>query len=197
MNSHYTLTSYAPGKLQRQPVAKPRSALARMTSRRLPWGNTQEIVPDIFMTPDPDALRGVELGKKEKEEKLVKGTYRPAPMEHIDFHDRCDHEHYRHAPWAARAQFWVYLISFGKGGFFLFLVLGGVGCFLGWGAFLRRFFYQFLGVFHDCIETILATLRAGLGGSFIDHPQIPPPLDQTRQRPQVGTQSSHRHDHAI
>ena len=124
MNSRYILTSYAPGKLQRQPVAKPRSALARMTSRRLPWGNTQEIVPDIFMTPEPDALRDNEQMKREKEEKLAKGAYKPALMEHIDFHDRCDHEHFRYAPWSGRSQFWIYLISFGKGGFFIFLFLG-------------------------------------------------------------------------
>ena len=124
MNPHYTLTAYAPGKLQRQPVAKPRSALARMTSRRLPWGNAQEIVPEIFMTPEPDALRDNEQMKREKEETLAKGTYKRALMEHIDFHDRCDHEHFRYAPWSGRSQFWIYLISFGKGGFFFFLIFG-------------------------------------------------------------------------
>ncbi|SDR80621.1 hypothetical protein SAMN05216198_0471 [Halopseudomonas litoralis] len=155
MNSDYASTAYSPEKLQRQSVAKPRSALARMTSRRLPWGNTQEIVPDIFMTPDPDALRGVELGKKEKEEKLAKGTYRPAPMEHIDFHDRCDHEHYRHAPWAARAQFWVYLISFGKDGFFLFLVLGGWVAFLDGARSSRSFFTSFWEYFMIALKLFL------------------------------------------
>ncbi len=122
----YTSTAYSPEKLQRQSVATPRSAMKRMTSRRLPWGNTQEVVPDIFMTPEPDALRDNEQMKREKEEKLAKGTYKPAPLEHIDFHDRCDHERFRYAPWSGRSQFWIYLISFGKGGFFLFLVLGTV-----------------------------------------------------------------------
>src|SRR5690554_8103128 len=76
------------------------------------------------MTPEPDALRDNEQMKREKEEKLAHGTYKPAPMEHIDFHDRCDHEHFRYAPWSGRSQFWIYLISFGKGGFFIFLFFG-------------------------------------------------------------------------
>ena len=72
-------------------------------------------------------------------------------MEHIDFHDRCDHEHFRYAPWSGRSQFWIYLISFGKGGFFLFLILGA------WTAFLaamnasqdytQAFIESFLGIF--------------------------------------------------
>ena len=123
----YASSAYTPEKLQRQSVAAPRSAMKRMTSRRLPWGNTQEVVPDIFMTPEPEALRDNEQMKREKEEKLAKGTYKPALMEHIDFHDRCDHEHFRYAPWSGRSQFWIYLISFGKGGFFLFLFFGTWG----------------------------------------------------------------------
>src|SRR5690606_26624268 len=107
------------------------SGLRRLTGRRLPWGNTQELIPDTFMTPEPDALRDNEKMKREKKEKLADGTYKPAPMEHIDFHDRCDHEHFRYAPWSGRSQFWVYLISFGKGGFFLFLFFGTLGALSG------------------------------------------------------------------
>ena len=125
MNStEYASTAYAPQKLKRQSVAAPLSGLERLTGRRLPWGNTQDLIPDTFMTPEPDALRDNEQMKREKEEKLAEGTYKPAPMEHIDFHDRCDHEHFRHAPWSGRSQFWIYLISFGKGGFFFFLFFG-------------------------------------------------------------------------
>ena len=127
MNSTvYSSTAYA-SKNERQSAATPRSGLSRLTGRRLPWGNTQELIPDTFMTPEPDALRDNEQMKREKEEKPADGTYKPAPMEHIDFHDRCDHEHFRYAPWSGRAQFWIYLISFGKG-VFLFLILGSLGC---------------------------------------------------------------------
>ena len=122
--SSYTTTAYSPATLKRQPSGKPRSGLKRLTGQRLPWGNTQEVVPDVFMTPTPESLRFWEKAAKEKVEQQAKGTYKPAPMEHIDFHDRCDHEHYRHAPWAARAQFWIYVASLGKGGFFILSVIG-------------------------------------------------------------------------
>ncbi len=29
----------------------------RLTGQRLPWGNTQEVVPDTFMRPEPKSLR--------------------------------------------------------------------------------------------------------------------------------------------
>jgi len=116
--------SDSPAKLQPQASARRSSRLKHLTGRRLPWGNTQALVPDTFMAPGPDALRLVEQKKREREEQRAKGTYKPAPLEHIDFHDRCDHEHYRHAPWAGRAHFWIYLATFGKGGFFIFIFLG-------------------------------------------------------------------------
>lgn len=129
---NYAATSYSPANLQRQPPGKPRSGLKRLTGQRLPWGNTQEIVPNSFMTPGPSSLRHLESVRLKRDQKLAKGTYKPAPLEHIDFHDRCDHEHYRHAPWAARTHFWIYLASFGKGGFFILLVVSVmVGLMLG------------------------------------------------------------------
>ena len=121
--SSYATTAYSPATLKRQPSGKQRSGLKRLTGQRLPWGNTQEVVPDVFMTPTPESLRFWEKAAKEKVEQQAKGTYKPAPMEHIDFHDRCDHEHYRHAPWAARAQFWIYVASLGKSGAFIVVVL--------------------------------------------------------------------------
>ena len=122
--SSYATTSYSPASLQRQPAGKSRTGLKRLTGQRLPWGNTQEVVPDSFMTPGPSSLRHLERVRLKRDQELAQGTYKPAPLEHIDFHDRCDHEHYRHAPWAARTHFWIYVATFGKGGFFLFLMMG-------------------------------------------------------------------------
>ena len=122
--SSYATTSYSSANLQRQPAGKARTGLKRLTGQRLPWGNTQEVVPDSFMQPEPKSLRFWEQENKRKAELKAKGSYKPAPLEHIDFHDRCDHEHYRHAPWAARTHFWIYLATLGKGGFFLFIFLG-------------------------------------------------------------------------
>lgn len=145
--SSYAATAYSPTNLQRQRPARSRSGLKRLAGQRLPWGNTQEVVPDTFMTPGPDSLRLVEELRVRREQEQAKGTYKPAPMEHIDFHDRCDHEHYRHAPWAKRTQFWVYLASFGKGGFFFLLFLSFLAAltsgFLNRGGFLENFMESF------------------------------------------------------
>lgn len=141
--SSYASTSYSPANLQRQPGGKSRTGLKRLTGQRLPWGNTQEVVPDSFMQPEPKSLRFWAQEHKRKAELKAKGTYKPAPLEHIDFHDRCDHEHYRHAPWAARAHFWIYVATFGKAGVFIFAFTGAVVALLdGLGSstsFLRDF----------------------------------------------------------
>ena len=122
--SSYATTAYSPATLKRQPSGKQRSGLKRLTGQRLPWGNTQEVVPDTFMRPEPRSLRFWEQEYKRRAELKAKGTYKPKPMEKIDFHDRCDHEHYRHAPWAKRSQFWIFMHAFGKVVFFIFLVIG-------------------------------------------------------------------------
>ncbi|KFE57628.1 hypothetical protein IV01_02130 [Pseudomonas syringae] len=53
--------------------------------------------------------------RKEREEKLAAGTYVPAPYEHVDFHDRHDHERFRFSLWSTRSKFWSYVYMFGKG----------------------------------------------------------------------------------
>jgi len=122
--NNYASTAYSPDKLQEQKSAKARSGLKRLAGRRLPWGNTQAVVPETFMSPGPASLRLLESKRIKRDKEIALGTYKPAPLEHIDFHDRCDHEHYRHAPWSARTHFWIYLATFGKGGFFIFLFVG-------------------------------------------------------------------------
>ena len=122
--SSYPSTAYSSSTLQRMPAAKSRSALRRLSGRRLPWGNTQELVPEIFMRPEPGSLRLIEEECRHRDEQKSRGIYKPKPMEHIDFHHRCDQEHYRHAPWAKRSHFWLLLHAVGKIGFFLLLGLG-------------------------------------------------------------------------
>lgn len=123
----YSDTAYSSTKLARQVPAHKRSSFRRLTSRRLPWGNTAQLIPAAFMAHQPDDLRLVEKKKMQRERDMLAGSYKPAPLEHVDFHDRCDHEHYRHAPWGKAAHFWIYLATFGKGGFFLLLALDVVG----------------------------------------------------------------------
>ena len=125
-NNNYASTAYSPDKLQEQKIANARSGLKRLAGRRLPWCNTQAVVPEAFMSPEPASLKLLESKRIKRDKEMALGTYKPAPLEHIDFHDRCDHEHYRHAPWSARTHFWIYLATFGKGFFYIFLVTGSV-----------------------------------------------------------------------
>ncbi len=122
--SSYSPTSYSPASLQKQPPARSRSGLKRLAGQRLPWGNTQEVVPDTFIRPEPERLRFWEQEYKRRAELKAKGTYKPKPMEKIDFHDRCDHEHYRHALWARRSQFWLFINALAKVAFYIFLLFG-------------------------------------------------------------------------
>ncbi|QJD58869.1 hypothetical protein HG264_08070 [Pseudomonas sp. gcc21] len=165
--SCYTSTSYSSAKLETQPSAKPGSGLKRLAGRRLPWGNTQKVVPEAFMRPEPETLRFWEKEYKRREHLKAEGIYKPKPMERIDFHDRCDHEHYRHAPWAKRSQFWLFLHPFGKVGFFLFLFLSIVVALLVTsladadylGAFVKAFKLMFTAFAVACLAAwLLASL---------------------------------------
>jgi hypothetical protein len=121
-SSYYAVTAYRSDRIPKQPPSAERSGIRRFAKVRLPWGMTQEVAPDDFLREAaPKNLRRVEKGQQEKKEQLVLGTYVPAPYEHVDFHDREDHEHFRFSLWSKRSQFWVYLLIFGKG-FFLFLL---------------------------------------------------------------------------
>jgi hypothetical protein len=125
-SSYYAPTAYRSDQIPGQPPSAERSWIRRFANVRLPWGMTQAVAPDNLMTGrKPATLRRQELLLKEREEKRVLGTYVPAPYEHVDFHHREDHEHFRFALWSKRSQFWAHLLMFGKGGF-LFLLLVSV-----------------------------------------------------------------------
>ncbi|WP_226944751.1 hypothetical protein [Pseudomonas sp. FME51] len=168
--SNYTATAYSPEKLPRQSAAKSRLGFRRLTGRRLPWGNTRELVPDTFMRPEPESLRFWEQGYKHRDEGKAKGTYKPAPLEHIDFHDRCDHEHYRHAPWAGRAHFWIYLATFGKGIFFVFLFFGAWGALAGAMRATQNYTQAFIESFNAVFFAVtLPSLGIWLIASLVIH----------------------------
>jgi hypothetical protein len=119
-SSYYAATAYRSDRIPKQPPSAERSWIRRFAKVRLPWGMTQEVAPDDFLREAaPKNLRRVEKGQQEKKEQLALGTYVPAPYEHLDFHDREDHEHFRFSLWSKRSQFWIYLQLFGKWGFIL------------------------------------------------------------------------------
>jgi hypothetical protein len=112
---YYAATAYRPDRIPDQPPSVERSWLKRFGKKRLPWGSSKEIAPEDFMRRrGPSNLRFREEMRKEREEKKAAGTYVPAPYEHVDFHDRHDHERFRFSLWAMRAQFWIHLYMFGK-----------------------------------------------------------------------------------
>ena len=128
--SFYAATAYRSDSIPDQAPSTERSWLKRFAKKRLPWGKSQNVAPDDFLRERaPEKLRFQDNMRKEREEKLTLGTYVPAPYEHVDFHDRHDHERFRFSLWAARAQFWLYMNMFGKWWALLFspvVVLVGV-----------------------------------------------------------------------
>ncbi|WP_231671813.1 hypothetical protein [Pseudomonas quasicaspiana] len=117
--SYYAPTAYRSDNIPEQLPSEERSWLKRFGKRRLPWGYTLDIAPDDFLQErSPDKLRFQEKMFKERDEKMAAGTYVPAPYEHVDFHNRHDHQQFRFSLWSTRSQFWLHLLIFGKG-FFL------------------------------------------------------------------------------
>ncbi|WP_443192109.1 hypothetical protein [Pseudomonas indica] len=120
----YASTAYNPATIPDQPPSAERSWIKRFAKVRLPWGNTQEVAPEEFLRiAAPSNLRAVEKAKEERERQLAEGNYVPRPFEHVDFHDRHDHERYRYALWSKRSHFWIYMLGIGRFLFFLFLFL--------------------------------------------------------------------------
>jgi len=124
MNEYYAATAYRSDRLPNQPASKERPWLRRFSCLRLPWGGTEDLAPaDFLEEASPGKLRRVEIDKKNREEQLAAGTYVPAPYEHVDFHDRHDHERFRFALWSKRSHFWLYLLGGGRALFYLFTVV--------------------------------------------------------------------------
>jgi len=117
----YASTAYRSDSIPNQQPSTQRSWLKRFAKKRLPWGKSQNVAPDDFLRERaPEKLRFQDNMREERDEKLALGTYVPAPYEHVDFHDRHDHERFRFSLWAMRAQFWLYMHMFGK---WFFLIL--------------------------------------------------------------------------
>jgi hypothetical protein len=133
---YYAPTAYRSDNIPDQPPSEERSWLKRFGKRRLPWGNPLELAPDDFLRERaPTKLRFQEQMRKKREEQKAAGTYVPAPYEHVDFHDRHDHERFRFSLWSTRSQFWLYLLIFGKGFFLVGIIpaiftLGGAAAYL-------------------------------------------------------------------
>ncbi len=113
---YYAPEAYHPDRIPEQAEALPRKLLFKLIGSRLPWGNTQEVLPDnIMMDPDPEGMRFWENFRKEKAEQKANGTYVTRPFEHLELHFKHDHEVIRQAHFPFRSQFWLFLKGGGSG----------------------------------------------------------------------------------
>ncbi|WPX63730.1 hypothetical protein [Pseudomonas sp. MH10] len=130
-SSYYAATAYRSDRMPNQPPSAERSWIRRFAKFRLPWGLTQEVALDDFLIRrKPSSLRFQEEMNKEREEKQKLGTYIPAPYEHVNFHDRHDHESFRFSLWSKRSHFWIYLTGGGRGLFYIAFVVSMMTYFL-------------------------------------------------------------------
>jgi len=167
---YYAPTAYRPDRIPNQPDSAERSWLKRFGKKRLPWGGTIEIAPDELMQRrGPSNLRFREKMRKEREEKLAAGTYVPAPYEHVNFHDRHDHERFRFALWATRAQFWIFLYGAGRFLFFFALVITILTCFLTLVSSSNGWKIIVLGYLETSTIIVLPPLVSWAVGSLVIH----------------------------
>lgn len=118
----YGEVAYNSKNIPVQSASLERSWLLKFSGTRLPWGNTQDVAPDIIMEdPTPDDMRFAEKFRKNKEEKKGNGTYVPAPLEGVELHQRYDQESFRYAQLPFGSQFWLFMFAFGKWSFIILL----------------------------------------------------------------------------
>jgi hypothetical protein len=103
--SYYGRHAYNAAKLpqQKRPAPGANSALPwfnQKADRKLPWGNTRDIAPQSYRTDySPETLREFER--------------EPGRFGNLEFHQRIDHERYRHATAALRTRILLLINAFG------------------------------------------------------------------------------------
>lgn len=121
---YYSHEAYRSDRIPLQAGSEKRSVLHKFTGTRLPWGYTQDVVPDNIMEdPKPESMRFWEQCEKEKAEMKANGKYVPRPFEDVELHCRYDHERFRFAQLPFRSQFWLSLRTFCKWGLIILLPL--------------------------------------------------------------------------
>jgi hypothetical protein len=124
---YYSEEAYRADRIPVQADSAKRSPLHKLTGTRLPWGHTQDVVPENIMEdPKPESMRFWEQWEKEKAEMKANGKYVPRPFEDVELHCKYDHERFRFAQLPFRSQFWLSLRTFCKWGMIILLPL----CFL-------------------------------------------------------------------
>ncbi|WP_083265510.1 MULTISPECIES: hypothetical protein [Pseudomonadaceae] len=170
--AHYAPTAYRPDRIPDQAPAARRPWNLRLATLRLPWGNTQDVVPAWFyLRSSPEHLRLCEQEEREDAEKKANGTYVPRMAESMDFHYIYNHQRHRFAQLSPGGRFWNYLYLYGKGWFWFFLPLHVLACFaMAWvssGEFWKEFYLCFLetSVFFQGIPLVMW----GIGSLVMRH----------------------------
>lgn len=114
-HSYYSSEAYTSNHIPVQADASKRSFTHKMTGSRLPWGNTQDVMPEqVLKELTPESMRYWEDWQREKKEMKENGTYVPRPLEGMELHYKHNHEMIRHAQLPFRSQFWLSLKTWGK-----------------------------------------------------------------------------------
>lgn len=121
---NYASTAYDARHIPDQSPSAERSWVRRLAKMRLPWGHTQEVVPEQLLDDlPPHYLRHNEKFERERAELQAKGMYVPKPLEHLDFYNHLDNERFCYATLSKRSNFWLYMKGGGKFLFFLMLII--------------------------------------------------------------------------
>lgn len=90
---YYSHEAYRSDRMPVQADSEKRSALHKFTGTRLPWGHTQDVVPDNIMEdPKPESMRFWERWENERAEMKANGDYVQRPFEDVELHCQNDHE---------------------------------------------------------------------------------------------------------
>jgi hypothetical protein len=112
---YYSGKAYASNQTLAEYEASKHKFIHKITGSRLPWGNTQDVMPERVLTElTPESMRYWEDWEKEKKKMNENGTYISRPLEGMELHYKHDHEMIRHAQLPFRSQFWLSLKTWGK-----------------------------------------------------------------------------------
>ncbi len=113
-NAYYEANAYRPDHIPAQnPHTGEKSYFS--TEVRLPWGDTQQVIPTEFMEgSNPNRMRFWEKVETTMKEQLTNGTYTAPYYERTDVHLRYNHEVFRFALLPFISQLWIYMLQLGK-----------------------------------------------------------------------------------
>lgn len=165
--TYYAQKAYSSRHIPDQSASVEQSWLLKFSGVRLPWGNTQEVVPSgIMQDPKPESMRFWENAEKQKAVKKADGTYVSAPLEEAELHQKYDQESFRYAQLPFCSQVWLLLYTFGKWGFIIVLPVYLLVCLAGADEYGSSFV---IGYFNNVAESFPVLMGPLLVAWLIGH----------------------------